>query len=427
MWIAPGGHSGMHKPQESQISASTMAICMEGAAGMRAELLAAARLCQGNALLLYATPTSLPCDRDYPSPSPRAFHTERSRRPLMRWPRFSAGSLFPANAIAVDLGTANTLIYVKGEGIVLNEPSVVAIDRSTNRIKGVGLEAKRMLGRTPDNVLAVRPMKDGVIADFDVTEKMLRYFLMSIIDNKIFKVKPRVIVCVPSGITEVEKRAVRDSALGAGAKEVFMVAEPMAAAIGVGLPVETPTGNLVIDIGGGTTEIAVIALSGIVSDTSIRTGGDELDTAIVQFMRKNYNLLIGEPTAEQIKIQIGSAAPVGEEREMEVKGRDLVSGIPKTVRVHSTEIREAIQEPIQQIVDAVRRALEITPPELASDIVDRGIVMTGGGALIRGLDLLLSQETSLPIHVDEDPLTCVVRGTGKILDDEEKYWSVLST
>src|SRR6476661_3413996 len=280
----------------------------------------------------------------------------------MRWPFFKPGALFPANAIAVDLGTANTLIYVKGEGIVLNEPSVVAIDRETKKIKGVGLEAKRMLGRTPEGVIAVRPMKDGVIADFDVTEKMLRYFLALIIENHVFKVKPRVIVCVPSGITEVEKRAVRDSALGAGAKEVFMVAEPMAAAIGVGLPVETPTGNMVIDIGGGTTEIAVIALSGIVSDTSIRVGGDELDTSIVQFMRKNYNLLIGEPT-----------------------------------------------------------------PELASDIVDRGIVMTGGGALIRGLDLLLSQETSLPIHVDEDPLTCVVRGTGRILDDEDKYWSVLSS
>jgi rod shape-determining protein MreB len=236
----------------------------------------------------------------------------------MRWPLFKRGSLFPANAIGVDLGTANTLIYVKGEGIVLNEPSVVAIDRDTKRILGVGLEAKRMLGRTPEGVIAVRPMKDGVIADFDVTEKMLRYFLKLIIDNHVFRVKPRVIVCVPSGITEVEKRAVRDSAMGAGAKEVFMVAEPMAAAIGVGLPVETPTGNMVIDIGGGTTEIAVIALSGIVSDTSIRIGGDELDIAIVQFMRKNYNLLIGEPTAELIKIGIGSAAPVGEEREMEV-------------------------------------------------------------------------------------------------------------
>jgi len=345
----------------------------------------------------------------------------------MRWPSFNPAGLLTANSIAVDLGTANTLVFVKGEGIVLNEPSVVAIDRETKKIKGVGLEAKRMVGRTPEGVLAVRPMKDGVIADFEITEKMLRFFLELIIKNHPFRVKPRVIVCVPSGITEVERRAVRDSALGAGAKEVFMVAEPMAAAIGVGLPVETPTGNMVIDIGGGTTEIAVIALSGMVSDTSIRVGGDELDTSIVQFMRKQYNLLIGEPTAEQIKIQIGSAAPLGEEREMEVKGRDLVSGIPKTVRVHSVEIREAVQEPIQQIVNAVRRALEITPPELASDIVDRGIVMTGGGALIRGLDVLLTQETGLPIHVDEDPLTCVVRGTGRILDDEEKYWSVLTT
>jgi len=320
----------------------------------------------------------------------------------LHWPNWKLGAWSPANEIAVDLGTANTLIYVKGEGIVLNEPSVVAIEKSTGKIKGIGLEAKRMLGRTPDGILAVRPLKDGVIADFDVTEKMLRFFLKTIIDRHLFRVKPKVIVCVPSGITEVEKRAVRDSAQSAGAKEVYMVAEPMAAAIGVGLPVETPTGNMVIDIGGGTTEIAVIALSGIVSDTSIRTGGDELDQAIVQFMRKNYNLLIGEPTAEQIKIQIGSAAPVG-------------------------EIREAVQEPIQQIVDAVRRALEITPPELASDIVDRGIVMTGGGALIRGLDVLLQQETGLPIHLDEDPMTCVVRGTGRILDDPEKYHNVLTT
>jgi rod shape-determining protein MreB len=345
---------------------------------------------------------------------------------VLNFLRSSAGP-FLSSEIAVDLGTANTLIYVKGRGIVLNEPSVVALDQDSREILAVGLEAKRMVGRTPGGIVAVRPLKDGVIADFEVTEKMLRDFLERVLRKRFMPMRPKVIVCVPSGITEVEKRAVRDSAMGAGAKEVFMVAEPMAAAIGVGLPVETPTGNMVIDIGGGTTEIAVIALSGIVSDTSIRTGGDELDTSIVQFMRKNYNLLIGEPTAETIKIQIGSAAPVGEEREMEVKGRDLVSGIPKTVRVHSSEIREAIQEPIQQIVDAVRRALEITPPELASDIVDRGIVMTGGGALIRGLDLLLSQETSLPIHVDEDPLTCVVRGTGRILDDEAKYWSVLST
>jgi rod shape-determining protein MreB len=333
----------------------------------------------------------------------------------------------PAYEIAVDLGTANTLVLVKGEGVVLDEPSVAAVETLTGAVKSIGLEAKRMLGRTPEGILAVRPLKDGVIANFAVAEKMLRHFLRTVISRRFLRVKPRLIVSVPSCITEVERRAVRDSARSAGVKRLLMVAEPMAAAIGVGLPVETPTGNMVIDIGGGTTEIAVIALSGIVSDTSIRTGGDELDMSIVQFMRKNYNLLIGEPTAEQIKIQIGSAAPVGEEREMEVKGRDLVSGIPKTVRVHSSEIREAIQEPIQQIVDAVRRALEITPPELASDIVDRGIVMTGGGALIRGLDLLLSQETGLPIHVDEDPLTCVVRGTGRILDDEEKYWSVLST
>jgi len=345
----------------------------------------------------------------------------------MRWPKITLGALLPANEIAVDLGTSNTLIYVRGEGIVLNEPSVVAVEQGTSRIKGIGLEAKRMLGRTPDGILAVRPLKDGVIADFDVTERMLRYFLESIIQKHVFKVKPKVIVCVPSGITEVEKRAVRDSAHSAGAKEVYMVAEPMAAAIGVGLPVETPTGNMVIDVGGGTTEIAVIALSGIVSDTSIRTGGDELDQAIVQFMRKNYNLLIGEPTAELIKIQIGTAAPVNEDKEMEAKGRDLVSGIPKVVRVHSSEIREAIQEPVQQIVDAVRRALEITPPELASDIVDRGIVMAGGGSLIGGLDVVLSQETSLPIRVDEDPLTCVVRGTGRILDDPDKYRSVLTT
>jgi rod shape-determining protein MreB len=343
----------------------------------------------------------------------------------LRW--FKSGTFIPVNDIAVDLGTANTLVYVKGEGIVLNEPSVVAVEKATGKIKGIGLEAKRMLGRTPEGVAAVRPLKDGVIADVDVTEIMLRYFLETVTSKRFLKLKPTMVVGVPSGITELERRAVRSSAHAAGAKEVYMVAEPMAAAIGVGLPVDTPTGNMVIDIGGGTTEIAVIALSGIVSDTSIRTGGDELDTAIVQFMRKNYNLLIGEPTAEQIKIQIGSAAPVGEEREMEVKGRDLVSGIPKTVRVHSSEIREAIQEPIQQVVDAVRRALEITPPELASDIVDRGIVMTGGGALIRGLDLLLSQETNLPIHVDEDPLTCVVRGTGRILDDEDKYWSVLQS
>ena len=342
---------------------------------------------------------------------------------LSSW--LGSGRLIPVNDIAVDLGTANTLVYVKGEGIVLNEPSVVAVERGSRRILGIGLEAKRMLGRTPEGIEAIRPLKDGVIADVDVTEMMLRHFLKQVTSKRIFRIKPTVVVGVPSGITELERRAVRSSAMSAGAKSVFMVDEPMAAAIGVGLPVETPTGNMVIDIGGGTTEIAVIALSGIVSDTSIRVGGDELDAAIVTFLRKNYNLLIGEPTAEAIKIQVGSAFDYGEEQELEVKGRDLVSGIPKTVIVHSQEIRECIQEPIQAIVDAVRRALEITPPELAADIVDRGIMMTGGGALVRGLDKLLKHETDLPIHVDEDPLTCVVRGGGRILDDLTKYRTVL--
>jgi rod shape-determining protein MreB len=274
---------------------------------------------------------------------------------------------------------------------VLNEPSVVAVEKGSRRIMGIGLEAKRMLGRTPEGIEAIRPLKDGVIADVDVTEMMLRHFLKQVTAKRIFRIKPRVVVGVPSGITELERRAVRSS----------------------------------VDIGGGTTEIAVIALSGIVSNTSIRVGGDELDAAIVTFLRKNYNLLIGEPTAEAIKVQIGSAFDFGEEREMEVKGRDLVSGIPKTVTVHSQEVRECIQEPIQAIVEATRRALEITPPELSSDIVDRGIVMTGGGALIRGLDRLLQHETNLPIHVDEEPLTCVVRGAGRILDDLVKYRSVL--
>ena len=337
------------------------------------------------------------------------------------------GRLIAGNDIAVDLGTANTLVYVKGEGIVLNEPSVVAIEKGTGRIMAIGLEAKRMLGRTPEAIEAVRPLKDGVIADVDITEMMLRHFLKEVTAKRVLRIKPRVVVGVPSGITELERRAVRSSAISAGAKSVYMVAEPMAAAIGVGLPVETPTGNMVIDIGGGTTEIAVIALAGIVSNTSIRVGGDEFDAAIVTFLRKNYNLLIGEPTAEAIKIQIGSAFEVGEEREMDVKGRDLVSGIPKTVHVHSQEIRECIQEPIQAVVEAVRRALEITPPELSSDIVDRGIVMTGGGALIRGMDRLLQHETNLPIHVDEEPLSCVVRGVGRILDDLQKYRTVLTT
>ena len=333
----------------------------------------------------------------------------------------------PASELAVDLGTANTLVLVKGEGVVLNEPSVAAVDQATGNIMGIGLEAKRMLGRTPEGILAVRPMKDGVIANFDVAEKMLRHFLRLVIDRTIIKVKPTVIVCVPSGITEVERRAVRDSARSAGVKRLFMVAEPMAAAIGVGLPVETPVGSMVIDIGGGTTNVAVIALSGIVCDASIRTGGDELDQALVQFMRKTYSLLIGEPTAERIKIRLGSAVPLQPEEEMDVKGRDLVSGLPKTVRIDSGGVRDAIQEPISRIVNAVRRALEMTPPELASDILEYGIVLTGGGSLIRGLAQLLMDETGLPVRVDEDPLTSVVRGTGRILDDYTRYGNVLTT
>ena len=325
----------------------------------------------------------------------------------------------------MDLGTANTLVCVRGEGVVLSEPSVVAVERGTKRIMSVGLEAKRMLGRTPEGIEAVRPLKDGVIADVDVTELMLRHFLKQVMAKRIFRIKPRVVVGVPSGITELERRAVRSSAQSAGANEVYMVAEPMAAAIGVGLPIETPRGNMVIDIGGGTTEIAVIALSGIVADTSIRIGGDELDQSIVTFLRKNYNLLIGEPTAEAIKMQIGSAIETDNEREMEVKGRDLVSGIPKMVLIHSQEIRECLQEPLRSIVEAVRSALEITPPELASDIVDYGIVMTGGGALIRGLDRLIALETNLPIHVDDEPMTCVVRGAGRVLEDFPKYRPVL--
>jgi rod shape-determining protein MreB len=332
----------------------------------------------------------------------------------------------PAYEIAVDLGTANTLVLVKGEGVVLDEPSVAAVETLTGAVKSIGLEAKRMLGRTPEGILAVRPLKDGVIANFAVAEKMLRHFLRTVISRRFLRVKPRLIVSVPSCITEVERRAVRDSARSAGVKDVRMVAEPMAAAIGVGLPVDTASGSMVIDIGGGTTEIAVIALSGIVADASIRVAGDELDRTILQFMRKSYNLLIGDATAEMVKIRIGSAVALEQELVMEVKGRDLVSGLPRTVRVRSEEIREAVQEPISRIVNAVRRALEVTPPELASDLVDRGILLTGGGALIRGLDLLIAHEVGLPVRIADDPLTCVVRGTGRILDQPERFADVLT-
>jgi rod shape-determining protein MreB len=337
------------------------------------------------------------------------------------WNKFN--NLF-TNDVAIDLGTANTLVYIKGRGIVLNEPSVVAVDKSTRKVHAVGHAAKAMLGKTPERIQAIRPLKDGVIADFDVTEHMLREFITMAQKRRHF-IAPRIIICVPSGITEVEKRAVRDSAKHAGAREVFLVAEPIAAAIGVGLPVDQPSGNMIIDIGGGTTEIAVIALNGIVCDSSIRVGGDEMDEAIVNYLKKNYNLLIGDQTAEQIKKEIGSAYKLETELEMEVKGRDLVAGIPKTFKISSVEIRQALQEPIAQIVDALREALEQTPPELAADIVDRGIVMTGGGALLKGLGKLLKDATNLPINTVEDPLYCVVLGTGKILDDVDAFEDVI--
>jgi rod shape-determining protein MreB len=337
---------------------------------------------------------------------------------------FSRITNFLTNDVAIDLGTANTLVFVKGNGIVLNEPSVVAVDQGSRKVYAVGLEAKQMLGKTPDHITAVRPMKDGVIADFQITEMMLREFIRKSQKKKLF-IRPRIVIAVPSGITEVEKRAVRDSAEHAGAREVFLIAEPIAAAIGVGLPVDKPSGNMIIDIGGGTTEIAVIALDGIVANSSIRVGGDELDDAIVNYVKRTYNLLIGEQTAELIKIKIGTAAKLDRPLEMEVKGRDLVAGIPKNLKLTSEEIREAISEPIAQIVEALKSALEQTPPELAADIVDRGIVMTGGGALLRGLDSLLKDETNLPINVVDDPLLCVVLGTGKVLDNVHLYDRIL--
>jgi len=324
---------------------------------------------------------------------------------------------FFSNDMAIDLGTANTLVYVKGEGIVLNEPSIVAIHQADNTVLAVGKEAKAMLGRTPGNIVAIRPLKDGVIADFDVTEKMLGYFIRRVHRRRAL-VRPRIVIGVPSGITQVEKRAVREAAMQAGAREVYLIEEPMAAAIGAGMPIWEPGGNMVVDIGGGTTEVAVISLSGIVYSRSVRIAGDEMDEAIVQYIRKNYNLLVGERRAEEIKIKLGSAYPMGgERRTMEVKGRDLIDGIPKTIVIGDDEIRESLREPIMTIVDAVRTALERTPPELAADIVDKGIVLTGGGALLKGLDLLLRQETNLPITVAEDPLSCVVLGTGKVLDE----------
>jgi rod shape-determining protein MreB len=322
--------------------------------------------------------------------------------------------------LAIDLGTANTLIYVRGQGIVCNESSVVAVQkdsRGAKRVLAVGLEAKRMLGRTPGNIVAIRPLKDGVIADFETTEAMLRYFIQKV-HNRRALVRPRIVICVPNGITEVEKRAVKESAESAGAREVYLMEEPMAAAIGAGLPVTEPVGNMIVDIGGGTTEVAVISLAGVVFSRSIRVGGDKMDEAIIQYIKRKYNLLIGERTAELIKITIGSAYPTTDEiQTMEIKGRDLLAGVPKTVELTDEEIRDSLVESVNQIVEAVRVALERTPPELASDIVDKGIVLAGGGALLRNLDVLLREETGLPVVVADDPLTAVVMGAGKALDE----------
>ncbi len=329
------------------------------------------------------------------------------------------------NDIGIDLGTATTLIYIKGKGIVLNEPTVVAIEKSTKKSIAIGLEAKRMLGRTPESISAIRPMKDGVIADFEMVEELIRVLLSKVQARRLF-IRPRVVVSVPSGITAVERRAVRDSIEHAGAREVYLVSEPLAAAIGVGLPIEAPSGNMVIDIGGGTTEIAVIALSGIVTNVSVRVAGDEMNDAIVQYLKKRYNLLIGESTAEEVKITIGSALPSSAEEETQVKGIDLVAGLPRIVKVNSEETRSALHEPLGRIITAVRDSLEKTPPELASDIVESGIVMTGGGSLLRGIPEIISKETGLPVKLAENPVECVVKGTGKILDSFEHYYKILS-
>ena len=328
--------------------------------------------------------------------------------------------------MGIDLGTANTLVHVKGKGIVLSEPSVVAIQRDTGEVLAVGEEAKQMIGRTPGNIVAIRPLKDGVIADFDVTQAMLKYFIRKSIDTKSF-IRPRVIVGVPSGVTEVEKRAVIDATIQAGAREAYLIEEPMAAAIGAGLPVHEPTGNMVVDIGGGTTEVAVISLGGIVTSRSIRVGGDEMDEAIMQYIKRTYNLMIGERTAEEIKMTIGAAIVPDVDQSMDIRGRDLVSGLPKTVHIKSSEVQQALSEPIASIVEAVKVTLERTPPELASDIMDRGIVMTGGGSLLTGLGQLLMKETGMPVHISEDALSCVCMGTGRALDSIDLLKRVLMT
>jgi rod shape-determining protein MreB and related proteins len=333
---------------------------------------------------------------------------------------FDSFSDYFSNDIAIDLGTANTLVYVKGRGIILDEPSVVAVQKNyrglQNRVLAVGRDAKEMLGRTPGSIVAIRPIKDGVIADFEVTSAMLSYFIKKALGQKKSFVRPRIIICVPYGITQVEKRAVKEAAQTAGAREVHLIEEPMAAAIGAGLPITEPSGNMVVDMGGGTTGVAVISLGGIVYCKSIKVAGDKFDEAIVNYVRRQFNLLIGERTAESIKMKIGNAYPFEVERTMEVKGRDLVAGAPKTIEVTSSQINDALMDPLSEVVDAVRTALEKTPPELASDIVDNGIVLTGGGALLANMDILIRERTGLPVSIAEDPLNCVVMGSGKVLD-----------
>jgi len=322
-----------------------------------------------------------------------------------------------AKDIGIDLGTANSMVYLRGKGIVLSEPSVVAIQRDTGSVLAVGEEAKKMIGRTPGNIIAIRPLKDGVIADFEVTQNMLKYFINKALKGKTFLVKPRVVVCVPAGVTSVEERAVKEAALQAGAKEAHLVEEPMAAAIGAGLPVHEPTGNMIVDIGGGTTDVAIISLGGIVTSRSIRIGGDEMDDAIIHYIKRTYNLMIGDRTAEEIKIQIGSAYLEEAQETYQVRGRDLVTGLPKNIIITSKEIQDALKDPVNSIIEAIKVCLEKTPPELAADIMDRGIVMAGGGSLLRGFDKLVANETGMPVHVAEDPLSCVAIGTGKVLEN----------
>ena len=340
---------------------------------------------------------------------------------------FPARRLFSffSNDLAIDLGTANTVVYVPNKGIVLNEPSVVAVKANTNIVLAAGKQAKEMLGKTPESIVACRPMRDGVIANFELTESMLRYFIRAVHDHRRTLVRPRMIIGVPSGITQVERRAVEDSAKQAGAREIYTIMEPMAAAVGAGLPVQDPSGSMIVDIGGGTTEVAVISLKDVVFCRSVRVGGDEMDRAIVQYVKRKYNLLIGERTAEMIKIQIGTVLPNENIETVEVKGRDLVTGVPKTIKLTSVEVHESLLETISSIIDVVRVALENTPPELSSDLVDKGIVMAGGGSLLKGLDILISRETGLPVRISDDPLFCVVNGAGKVLENLDLFKDAL--